>query len=116
MNNNLPQIYKDNFLYNLFKKIKMIFFRKRKVEIPIENSNHVISDNDKNIEKFKFTEEIKVKVTTIDREVEKKKFMENLTNNPQLLEEFSNERLEKILQYYKDENTRKKELLKKISA
>lgn len=33
--------------------------------------------------------------------------MENLTNNPELLENFSNDRLEKILQYYIDENARK---------
>ena len=47
---------------------------------------------------------------------ERKEFMENLTNNPELLEKFSNDRLEKILQYYKDENAKKEALLKMLSV
>lgn len=39
-------------------------------------------------------------------------FIKKLNNNPELLENFSNDRLEIILQYYLDENEKKKELLK----
>lgn len=38
----------------------------------------------------------------------KKKFMQNLTDNSEILEKFSNDRLEKTLQYYSDENEKKK--------
>ena len=36
-------------------------------------------------------------------------------NNQELLEKFSNDRLKVILQYYLDENNKKRERLKKIS-
>ena len=38
-----------------------------------------------------------------------------LKNNQELLEKFSNDRLKVILQYYLDENNKKRERLKKIS-
>ena len=41
--------------------------------------------------------------------------MEQLKNNQELLEKFSNDRLKVILQYYLDENSKKREILKKIS-
>ena len=41
--------------------------------------------------------------------------MENLKNNQEMLENFSNERLKIILKYYLDENEKKRELLRKIN-
>ena len=38
-----------------------------------------------------------------------------IKNNQELLEKFSNDRLKVILQYYLDENSKKREILKKIS-
>lgn len=116
MSNNLPQEYKSNIFYNIFRKIRSLFFRKKNNDVPVvENVNEVMENN--NIEEnSKFVEEIKVKENVVNTEVEKKKFMDNLTSNPELLEEFSNERLEKILEYYKEENNKKRELLKKLSA
>ena len=50
-----------------------------------------------------------------NNEYQKKRFMEQLKNNQELLEKFSNDRLKVILQYYLDENNKKRERLKKIS-
>ena len=41
--------------------------------------------------------------------------MENLKNNQEMLENFSNERLRIILKYYLDENEKKREILKNMS-
>lgn len=115
MSNNLPQEYKINIFYNLFRKIKSFFFRKKKNKVQFENVNE-IKESCNIEEKAKFVEEIKVKETVVDTGIKKNKFIDNLTNNPELLENFSNERLEKILQYYKEENNKKRELIKKLSA
>lgn len=109
MTNNLPQKYKNNIFQKILQKIRKIFFAKK--EKISENK-----DNKKVLEKASFINEIKVKELKADTEIERKKFIEKLTNNPDLLEEFSNERLEKILQYYKEENNKKRELLKKLIA
>ena len=42
--------------------------------------------------------------------------MQKLTDNPELLESFSTQRLEKILQWYKDDNERKSMYLKKLNS
>ena len=42
--------------------------------------------------------------------------MQELTENPNLLKEFSNDRLEKILQYYLEENQQKREILKRMNS
>ena len=62
-------------------------------------------------------EELKIDIENIEfnNEYQKKQFMEQLKNNQELLEKFSNDRLKVILQYYLDENNKKRERLKKIS-
>lgn len=45
---------------------------------------------------------------------ERKVFMNNLSIHPELLECFSNDRLEKILEYYRLENEKKKQKIKKL--
>ena len=57
---------------------------------------------------------LKVDIKTDLTEFKRKEFMENLTKHPDLLEKFSIERLEIILQYYLKENEKKKMLLKNI--
>ena len=116
MSNNLPQEYKSNIFYNIFRKIRSLFFRKKNIEVSVDENVNEVRENNNIEEKSKFVEEIKIKETVVNPEVKKKKFMDNLTDNPELLEKFSNERLEKILQYYKEENDKKRELLKKLSA
>ena len=63
-----------------------------------------------------FTEQIKIENDNKNIDYEKKKFMQSLTENPELLKEFSNDRLEKILQYYLEENQQKREILKRLNT
>ena len=117
MSVNLPQKRRRNLFSKLLDDIR-IFFTKNKKE-----TENMISDykgfksTGKEYQKNKIMENLKVNVDTsnIYKEHEKKEFMQRLNNNPELLDNFSIERLEKILQYYLDENKKKRELLKKIN-
>lgn len=110
MSNNLPQLYNENVFKKFFNYLRNLFsFKKKEVkeEITINNTNKQ-NENSKN----NFLKDIKIEDGMVDKEVEKKKIMDNLKDNLQLLEECSNERLEKILRYYLKENEDKKKLLK----
>ena len=114
MSNNLPQIYNENIFKKFFNYIKNLFSFKKK-EVKEENIINVTS-NIKDNRKSNFLKDVKIESGTVDKEFEKKKFMDNLKDDLQLLEECSNEKLEKILQYYLKENEDKKKILKKLSA
>ena len=115
MSENLPQKYKESFFSKVIRKIRK-FFIKTKDESNAINSK-IFENKKEEMNKNNMLDNLKVDIdTSIHTEYEKEAFMENLTNNPELLENFSNDRLEKILQYYLDENEKKKEILKKISA
>lgn len=112
MSENLPKKYKESFFSRCINKLKSLFKKKKikNVDFNIETFENKDSSNDLMINR------IKVDVNTrVNPEYEKREFMNNLTNNPELLENFSNDRLEKILQYYLEDNEKKRELLKKIS-
>lgn len=114
MKNNLPKKYKKNFFQSIFDKIKALFGKK---EIEQENTQTRKSVLDKNIElKQNFTEEIKAETNYKNPEYEKKEFMKNIEENPELLEKFSNDRLEKILQYYVEENNKKRKILNSLNS
>lgn len=116
MNNNLPDKYKNNFFHNIINRIKLWFFNQKKSIDNLPASIPEITETTREDTKNNFAEEIKVDIADRNNDYEKRKFMENLTENPELLEEFSNDRLEKILQYYLDENNRKREMLKKLKS
>lgn len=61
-----------------------------------------------------FTNDLKVDITDISIKYEQKEFIDKLNKQPQVLKNFSNDRLEKILQYYLEENEKKIEVLNKI--
>ena len=112
MNENLPQKYKENIFSKIFRKIKLIFFKEKQNEQEVCVNN--INSKEKIKDKEEFVQQIKVTEMIKDTEFEKKELMEKLTENPKLLQEFSKEKLEKILQYYLDENDKKIEKLKKM--
>lgn len=114
MSNNLPQIYNENIFKKFFNYVKNLFsFKKKEVkeESTINDTNEQKEDLKNN-----FLKDIKIEEGMVDKEFEKKKVMDDLKDNLQLLEECSNEKLEKILQYYLKENEDKKKILKKLSA
>ncbi len=114
MSDNLPQKYKSNFFQNIIKKIKAVFFYKGKNIEQTMNSIEIKQNKKEKVSSF--TEQIKIGDDNKNIDYEKKKFMQNLTENPELLKEFSNDRLEKILQYYLEENKKKREILKRINS
>lgn len=111
MSDNLPPKYRKDFFSKLIRKLKMFFIKsgeKNKFLIP-EN----IEEKNKKRNKDNILEYLKVDISlNINNEYEKREFMDNLTRNPELLEIFSNARLEEILQYYLNENEKKRALLK----
>lgn len=113
MSENLPQKYEENIFRRFFNKIKN-FFLGRKEEVQID-TNRVDEWERKNVSKNKL-EDLKIDVKIDNSEFKRKEFMQNLTEHPELLENFSNDRLEKILQYYLEENEKKREMLKKVST
>lgn len=114
MSNNLPQLYNENIFKNFFYYLRNLFsFKKKEIkeEININDTNE-----QKESIKNKFLKDIIIEDGMVDKEFERKKIMDNLKDNLQLLEECSNEKLEKILQYYLKENEDKKKILKKLSS
>jgi len=125
MSDYLPQKYKNNIFQNIIKKIKAVFFYKEqnitqtmdKIEKNTEQIMNVTeTKQNKKEDMSNFTEQIKIENDNKNVDYEKKKFMQSLTQNPELLKEFSNDRLEKILQYYLEENEQKREILKRMNT
>lgn len=114
MSNNLPQIYSENIFKKFLNYLRNLFsFKKIKVKEKITINN--ISEHKENI-KNNFLKDIKIEDGMVNKEVKNTKIMDNLKDSLQLLEECSNEKLEKILQYYLNENEAKKKILKKLSS
>ena len=111
MNSKLPAKQRNGIFYKIFLKINQIF-RKNKYKTEKVENNEVISNSNN-----QFKNNIKIDIENIEfnNEYQKQQFMEQLKNNQELLEKFSNDRLKVILQYYLDENSKKREILKKIS-
>lgn len=114
MSKNLPQIYKENIFKRFFKYVSNLISFNRK-EIMQESNVNDFSEKKENL-KNNFLKDIKIEDGIVEKELEKKKMMEDLKNNLQLLEGFSIEELKKILEYYQNENEKKKIILKKLSA
>lgn len=110
MNNNLPEKSKTSFFSKFINKVKMFFFRTKEKYVIINEKTFEEEQCNKN----DFATSLQVATTDISIKYEQKTFIDKLTKQPQLLENFSNDRLEKILQYYLEENEKKREVLKKI--
>ena len=116
MNEFLPKEYKEGFFYKLFKKFKN-WFNHEKIEENQEvytkgnvGKNNVIETRNT------FDESIKVDLSPNTNIIDKERELNNLVDNDELLEKLSNDKLEKILQYYLNENNKKREKLKKLSV
>ncbi len=95
------QEYKTNF-----------FTRKKSTKNEVlENSTYIKRDNTS-----AYKNKLKVDSNIVDDYYRKKKIIRTLNNNPQLLEQFSIDRLEKILKIYIEDNNEKMEKLKKLTS
>ena len=112
MNENLPQKYKDGILNNIFRKLRYFFIGTKHGEETYQKADSSI---EKTKSKLNFLQDVKFETEVIDKKFQEKKLMEELKIRPELLENFSEEKLEEILQYYLEENKRKRELIRKLS-
>lgn len=115
MSENLPKSYNESFFSNFLRKIKMLFIKDIPkndfVNLTIPTLHNTQSNKNNILESLKSDVDFS-KITDYDR----KNFMDNLKAHPDLLENFSTDRLEIILQYYLDENEEKRNLLKKLNT
>ncbi len=109
MSNKLPIKQKGGYFDKIFTKIRQ-FFKRNKYGLEGKKIEKVATTPDN-----QFKNNIKIDSDEFDNEYQKKKIMEGLKNNQEMLENFSNERLKIILKYYLDENEKKREILRKIS-
>ncbi len=122
MSENLPEKYKESFFSKFIQKLKRLFFSRKYENKIVESNNEVIDKvSERNGTSNNFMDSLKVdnydtSMKNPNMEYEKKQFMKKLTNNPELLNNFSTERLEKILQLYREDNERKSLYLKKLNS
>lgn len=111
---NLLQIYKNKIFVKLFNKLKAFFYNKRKNK----KENQIINnfkEQQSVLLQNNFLESIKVEEFYKDISYEKKEFIKKLEYNPDLLKNFSVDKLEIILKYYLDENDKKRKILRKFT-
>ena len=118
MKDNLPKKYKESFFIKFINKIKNFFFKNKDIECNVEdyvdntNENNFINYNGnyifENDKKVNFDNSSNYNIRN-----ERKKFLKSLIERPELLEHFSNDKLEVILEEYQKENEIKKAKLKK---
>ncbi len=60
-------------------------------------------------------EYLKVDKSVINKNLERKKFVNYVVENPNLLGKLSNDRLKIMVEYYQEENRKKQELLENLS-
>lgn len=110
MDKSLPQKVKNNIFHRFFSKIKSLFVKNAQKKSKVDNS---IDDS---TQKVNTLNDLKVDLPIDTKKYKKNDLMKNLEEHPDLLDSFPNDKLEKILQYYLDENEKKRKLLKKLSA
>ena len=109
----------NKFLKTILERLKGIFNRNKPKLLESSNMEPIetkkdIQDEENRIEN-KLTY-LKADVKVDNSKYEKEEFMKQLEENPALLENFSIDRLEIILNYYIDENKKRMDLLKKLES
>ena len=105
MENNKLIKSEQGIFSKIVRKIKLLFFKNKKVQNAEEEKIKNIQTNIK--------EELKVEVEN-DKSYQKEQFMKEISDNPDLLENFSIERLEKIKEYYQESIKKKQEILQNM--
>ncbi len=134
INENLPKKYEGNFFSNLINKVKSFFYKNKEseknvnAEMAKDTTDNVITEETSASQVYQegtqsqsYINQTKSEVIEFKAETseninpyEQKKFMDNLRKHPELLEKFSNDRLEVILEYYKAERQRLEIKLQKL--
>ena len=105
MENNKLIKSEQGIFSKIVRKIKLLFFKNKEVQIAEDEKTKNVETNIK--------EELKVEVEN-DKSYQKEQFMKQISDNPDLLENFSIERLEKIKEYYEESIKKKQEILQNM--
>lgn len=111
MNNSLIPIEKVSFFQKLKNFFKLTFLHKNRTEPHLEEYNN-ITTNVKNNTINTFTENLKV--STDNKELKLKQFTKEIENNPSLIVNLSNDRLDKLISYYERITSEKQNKIEKL--
>ena len=110
-NNNLPQKQSNNIFNRIYCFLKKLFYR----ETTSMDENIPETIQTAVVEKSDFSAGIKVDKNAKKIENKKNAYIDDIIKGSKLLNSLSTDKLEKILNYLKDENNKKSELLKQLS-
>lgn len=112
MNNQL--IKKENL--SIFDKIKAFFSNIFHKKISIQKSPEIYINND-NKQSNEFQKNIKIDISNINtKEGDLKEFIQKIEDNPDIIENLSNDRLDKLISYYEDITNSKKRKIEKLKT
>ena len=113
MNELLPEKYNNNPFKNFYRKIKSFFYKKSNDKFNIEEQNIQTTLND-NSDKLQY-----LKVTNVPDYLNPSKqdeFVEELINNPKLVDSLPLAKLEELLKIITEKNEQKEMILSKLSS
>lgn len=111
MKNSLIPIEKISIVQKIKNFFKLDFLHKNKTELHLENYNSITNNtNNDNIKTF--TDNLKI---TIDnKELKFRQFIKEIENNPSLITNLSNDRLDKLIEYYEKITEEKQNKIEKL--
>lgn len=115
MGRNLPQKYNENLFHKIFNLLKRIWTGIKSPQ-NVEIKDKLFSNSNEEKRKVNEMEYLKFELDVNNTDFAKNEFIKILSDKPELLGNFSVDRLVRILEYYKKENEKKRELLKKLSV
>ena len=111
MKNSLIPIEKISIFQKIKNFLKLTFLHKNKIESNSEKSNNITINVNKN-KVNTFTEDLKANID--NKELKLKQFTKEIEDNPSLITNLSNEKLDKLIDYYEKNTSEKQKKKKKL--
>ena len=111
MKNSLIPIEKISIFQKLKNFFKLTFLHKNKTEPQLEECNNITANIKKNNINT-FTENLKTNIDS--KELKLKQFTKEIENNPSLIANLSNDRLDKLINYYEKITEEKQNKIEKL--
>lgn len=111
MNNSLIPIEKISFFQKLKNFFKLTFLHKNKTEPHLEECNNITTNVKKN-DRNNFTENLKTNIDS--KEFKLRQFTKEIENNPSLIANLSNDRLDKLISNYERITSEKQNKIEKL--
>ena len=111
MKNSLIPIEKISIFQKIKNFLKLTFLYKNKIESHSEKSNNITINVNKN-KVNTFTEDLKANID--NKELKLKQFTKEIEDNPSLITNLSNDRLDKLIDYYEKITSEKQNKIEKL--